>query len=98
MLNDHVKKNSLIFKLKREISPGQKPLNAGKFLTKSVPDFKLSFARFNAIGVGSSDQAGSSKQGKERKTDEEEDEDWSQLEKAVLDEKDYDEEDDDDFK
>lgn len=47
MLKDNFKKNSLIFKLKRDISPAQKPLNAGKFLTKSVPDFKLSFARFN---------------------------------------------------
>lgn len=65
-------------------------------MTKSVPDFKLSFARFNASGVGSSDQAGSLKQG-EKRTDQEDEEDWSQLEKAVLDEKDYDEEADNDF-
>ena len=75
----------------RDISPEKKSLNVGKFLTKSAPDFKLSFARFNASGVGSSDQAGSLKQG-EKKTDQEDEEDWSQLEKAVLDEKEFDEE------
>ena len=91
------------FKLKDpDISAEQKPPNKmlnknfGKFLTKSVPDFKLSFARFNGSGVGSSDQAGSLKQG-EKRTDQEDEEDWSQLEKAVLDEKDYDEEADNDF-
>ena len=64
------------------MSPAENKQGGRPTQTKSVPDFKLSFARFNAsvsIGVESEGtKSGLIKSASQRKTDEAEDaEDWS---------------------
>ena len=68
-----------------------KKVNYGpKYTAKSVPDFKMNFIKLN--------NAVASSENKSVKELEDDEEDWSQLEQAVLDEKDQEDESDEDFR